>query len=117
MLARSARELMELVFGDEYVYDALGLVAITVGMGIYLCAATLNQTALAAKRAAQAAVCWVVAAAVFVVWMLLPIVEDPLHRVEIGYPASAIVLFVSLFGLSVQRRRDRTGPRCVIGCV
>jgi hypothetical protein len=31
--------------------------------------------------------------------MLLPIVEDPIKRVEIGYPAAAIVLFISLFVL------------------
>lgn len=92
-------ELMQLVFGKKYVYERLGLAAITFGMGVYLCAATLNQAALAAKRAAQATVCWVVAAVGFVVWMLLPVVEDPLHRVEIGYPASAVVLFVSLLGL------------------
>jgi hypothetical protein len=68
-------------------------------MGIYLCAATLNQTALAARKVNQAVACWVTAATLFVVWMLLPIVEDPIKRVEIGYPAAAIVLFVSLFVL------------------
>ncbi|MBI5311219.1 MAG: oligosaccharide flippase family protein [Actinobacteria bacterium] len=91
--------LMKLVFGEEYAYERAGLAAITLGMGVYLCAATLNQAALAARRTAQATVCWLIAAVGFVVWMLLPVVEDPLRRVEIGYPASAILLFVSLFGL------------------
>lgn len=91
--------LMKLTFGHKYVYERLGLAAITVGMGVYLCAATLNQAALAARRTTQATACWVVAAVGFVVWMLLPIVDDPLQRVEIGYPASALVLFVSLLSL------------------
>lgn len=91
--------LMKLVFGSQYEYERLGLVLITVGMGIYLCAATLNQTALAAKRTGAAVCCWLGATAVFLVWMLLPVVEDPLTRVEIGYPVSASVLFVSLFWL------------------
>ncbi|MBK5230589.1 MAG: hypothetical protein JJE27_05375 [Thermoleophilia bacterium] len=91
--------LMRLVFGEEYVYGRAGLAAITAGMGIYLCAATLNQAALAARRAARATVCWVTAALAFVVWMLLPVVDDPLHRVEVGYPASALLLFILLLRL------------------
>ena len=35
----------------------------------------------------------------FVVWMFLPVVDDPLTRVEIGYPLAALVLFISLFVL------------------
>lgn len=91
--------LMKLVFGEEYVYERAGLIAITAGMGIYLCAATLNQTALAARRTGLAAACWVTSTAAFVTWMLLPVVDDPLRRVEIGYPASALLLFVSLFAV------------------
>lgn len=91
--------LMKLVFGPDYVYGRLGLAAITAGMGVYLCAATLNQAALAARRTAQATACWIVAAVGFVVWMLLPIVDDPLQRVEVGYPASAFLLFVLLLAL------------------
>ncbi|MBI4897991.1 MAG: oligosaccharide flippase family protein [Actinobacteria bacterium] len=91
--------LMKLVFGPDYVYGRLGLAAITAGMGVYLCAATLNQAALAARRTAQATACWITAAVGFVVWMLLPIVDDPLQRVEIGYPASAFLLFALLLGL------------------
>lgn len=99
-------ELMKLVFGEQYEYGRVGLVLITVGMGIYLSAATLNQTALAAKRTGAAVCCWLVATAAFLVWMLVPVVEDPLTRVEIGYPASALILFVSLFVLY-----ERATPR------
>lgn len=91
--------LMKIVFGSQYEYGRLGLVAITVGMGIYLSAATLNQTALAAKRTGAAVCCWLLATAAFLTWMLLPVVEDPLTRVEIGYPVSAAILFASLFAL------------------
>ncbi len=91
--------LMRLVFGSQYEYGRLGLIAITVGMGIYLCAATLNQTALAAKRTGAAVACWLTATIAFLAWMLSPIVEDPLTRVEIGYPASSLILFTLLFVL------------------
>ena len=54
--------LMDLFFGSEFDYDRGGLVLVSLGMGLYLAAATLNQAALARGRAPQAAVCWVVAA-------------------------------------------------------
>ena len=53
---------MDLVFGGEFDYDRLGLVLISVGMGLYLAAATLNQALLARNQARQACACWVVAA-------------------------------------------------------
>jgi hypothetical protein len=31
--------------------------------------------------------------------MFLPFIDSPLHRVEAGYPLSALILFVSLFVL------------------
>jgi O-antigen/teichoic acid export membrane protein len=91
--------IMDLLFDNKYEFDRIGLVAISVGMGIYLCAATLNQTALAARKVQQAVACWLGAATLFVVWMFLPIVDDPITRVEIGYPLSALVLFLSLLVL------------------
>lgn len=95
-------ELMKLVFGSQYEYGRWGLVAITIGMGIYLSAATLNQTALAAKRTGAAVWCWLAATVAFLAWMLAPVVEDPLTRVVIGYPASSLILFVSLLVLYVR---------------
>ena len=44
---------MDLVFGGEFAYDRLGLVLISVGMGLYLAAATLNQALLARNQARQ----------------------------------------------------------------
>lgn len=98
--------LMQTVLGDDYVYGRLGLVAVTLGMGLYLCAATLNQSALAAGRIREAVACWVIATVAFVTWLLLPLHDSALTRVEIGYPASALLLFVMLFVLY-----ERSTPR------
>ncbi len=106
VLAAIGPWIMDLLFDNKYDFTRIELVAIAAGMGIYLCAATLNQTALAARKAAQAVYCWVIAAGAFVVWMLLPIVEKPLTRVEIGYPAAALLLFGMLFVLY-----ERVTPR------
>ncbi|MGH2905375.1 MAG: lipopolysaccharide biosynthesis protein [Solirubrobacterales bacterium] len=92
-------KLMQIVFGDKYVFERAELVAITVGMGIYLCGATLNQTALAAKKTGIAVVCWLAATGFFLIWEFAGFVEDPIERVAIGYPAAAAILFVSLFVL------------------
>src|SRR5207247_11422074 len=52
--------LMHVVFGKSSShYGRLGLVAVSVGMGLYLSAATLNQAALARGRTTHAAVRWV----------------------------------------------------------
>ena len=51
--------LMDLVFGGDFDYERGGLVLVSVGMGLYLSAATLNQALLAHGRAPQAAApCW-----------------------------------------------------------
>jgi O-antigen/teichoic acid export membrane protein len=92
-------KIMDILFDNKYDFSRAALVSIGAGMGIYLCAATLNQTALAARKAAQAVYCWIFAAGCFVVWMLLPIVKNPITRVEIGYPAAAFILFASLLVL------------------
>jgi O-antigen/teichoic acid export membrane protein len=91
---------MHVLFGDKgFDYDRLGLVAIGAGMGLYLCAATLNQAALARGRAAQAAVCWVVSAAAYVVFLLIPGWSDRVLQLEVGYLAGAAVLCALLYGL------------------
>jgi O-antigen/teichoic acid export membrane protein len=91
---------MHLLFGDKgFDYGRFGLVAIGVGMGLYLCGATLNQAALAAGRAAQAAVCWVVSAAVYVVFLLIPGWSERVLQLEIGFLVSAAVLCALLYGL------------------
>jgi O-antigen/teichoic acid export membrane protein len=91
---------MHLVFGDKgFDYGRFGLVAIGVGMGLYLCGATLNQAALAAGRATQACVCWVVAAAVYVVFLLVPGFDDRVLQLELGFLFGALVLCAELYWL------------------
>jgi O-antigen/teichoic acid export membrane protein len=94
--------IMELVFGKKYVFERGELVAVTLGMGIYLCAATLNQTALAARRTGIAVFCWLAATLFFVVWEYGGFVSDPLDRVAIGYPVTALILFSALFVLYLR---------------
>ena len=55
-------------------------------MGLHLTSGALNQAALARDRARAAAACWLLAAVVFVGWMLTPaVVHGQLLRAEIGY--------------------------------
>ena len=77
--------VMEHVLGSDYAYGRVGLAVIALGMGCHLCAGTLNQAALARGRASAAAASWLAVAAAFVVWMLVPLVDDVLLRAEIGY--------------------------------
>lgn len=91
--------IMEIVFGKKYVFDRSDLVLITAGMGVYLCAATLNQTALAAKKTGLAVACWLTATTFFVIWEYGGFVKDPIDRVAYGYPAASLILFALLFTL------------------
>ena len=97
-------------------------------MGLHLASGALNQAALARDRARGAAVCWLLAAVVFVAWMLTPAVAEQLLRTEIGYagataPAGAAAVRALPPGLAADpaatplspaphRARDRAGrPR------
>jgi O-antigen/teichoic acid export membrane protein len=91
-------ELMQIAFGDKFTYDRAGLLIVTVGMGFYLAAATFNQAALAQGQARRAAMCWIGCAAGFVVWNLLPVLDE-FRRVEVGFTGSAMLLCGLLFVL------------------
>jgi O-antigen/teichoic acid export membrane protein len=91
---------MHVLFGDKgFDYGRFGLVAIGVGMGLYLCGATLNQAALARGRAGQAAACWIAAAAAYVVFLAIPGWHDRVVQLEVGFLFGAAVLSVLLYGL------------------
>jgi hypothetical protein len=77
-------------------------------MGLHLASGALNQAALARDRARAAAGCWLLAAAVFVAWMLLPAVGDQLLRAEIGYAGATALLTATLTVL--YRRGGRASP-------
>ena len=90
---------MDLVFGDEFDYDRLGLVLVSIGMGMYLAAATLNQALLARGQARAACVAWVAAAGAFVVFLLAVDFDDPVLGVEVGYIGAAALLSGLLYAL------------------
>jgi O-antigen/teichoic acid export membrane protein len=88
---------MEILFGDDgFDYGRVGLALVALGMGCHLAAGTLNQAALARGRQRQAALAWIGAAVVLVVWLLVPVVDDVLLRVEVGYLGSTALLCAAL---------------------
>jgi O-antigen/teichoic acid export membrane protein len=84
--------VMDVVFGGDAHYDRGGLVLISLGMGLYLSAATLNQALLARGLVRQAASVWVASAVAFVVLLLLPGFHDRVLQVETSYVAAAVLL-------------------------
>jgi O-antigen/teichoic acid export membrane protein len=98
---------MNVLFGHGYDYGRVGLAVIALGMGFHLCAGTLNQAALARGHARGAATMWLVAAAAFIVWMVVPVIDDELVRAEVGY-AGAAVLLCSLLGSLYRTDRQLT---------
>jgi len=83
---------MDLLFDDSADYGRWGLALVALGMGFHLMAGTLNQAALARDDAARASAAWLLAALAFVVWLVAPVVDDPLLRAEVGYLGAAALL-------------------------
>ncbi|HEY6780678.1 MAG TPA: molybdopterin-dependent oxidoreductase, partial [Thermoleophilaceae bacterium] len=98
--------VMDVVFGDEFDYDRLGLVLVSIGMGLYLSAATLNQALLAHGRAKHATGAWAAAALGFVAFLLLIEFDDRVLQVELGYLGGAALLCTLL--LTLYRRTEMT---------
>ncbi len=94
------------LFGQPYTYGRFGLALIGLGMGMHLTSGALNQAALARNRARQAATCWLAAAIVFIIWMLLPAVGNQVLRAELGY-FGATSLLALLLALLYRRRAPR----------
>jgi O-antigen/teichoic acid export membrane protein len=88
--------VMKALFGQSFEYGRVGLALIGLGMGMHLTSGALNQAALARNQARTAASCWIVAAVVFVGWMLAPLVSEELLRTEIGYLGATSLLAVML---------------------
>ena len=95
--------VMRHLFGQHFTYGRFGLALVGLGMGLHLIAGALNQAALARDQARHAAMCWLGAASLFMVWMLLPLIGDQLLRVEVGYPGATAALALALWLL--YRRR------------
>ena len=95
-------ELMQIAFGKNHTYQRIDLIIVSIGMGIYLSAATLNQAALAKGQVRRASFCWIGCAIAFVAWVLIPIIDNDFHRVEIGYLGVAALLCALLYWLYRQ---------------
>jgi O-antigen/teichoic acid export membrane protein len=85
--------VMTALLGDKgYQYGRFGLAVVGLGMGFHLISGTLNQAALARGRAPLAALAWLTAAALFVVFVAEPTISAQVTRVEVGYFGAALVL-------------------------
>lgn len=91
--------VMDLLFGGEFDYERGGLVLVSLGMGLYLAAATLNQALLAHGRARQASAAWVACAAAFALFLLIADFDDRVLQVEIAFLGAAAVLCALLHTL------------------
>jgi O-antigen/teichoic acid export membrane protein len=114
VVAVAGPELMQVAFGDKFTYDRAGLLIVTAGMGFYLASGTLNQAALAQGQARGAAARWVVCAAGFIAWNLVP-VFDEFRRVEVGFAGAAALLCGLLYLLyrhppKAPRPEDMVAP-------
>ncbi len=97
--------LQHVFFGQDFTYKGTGLALIGIGMGLHLTSGALNQAALARDRARAAAACWLLAAALFVAWMLTPAISEQLLRAEVGYAGATAVLVLALATLYRQGTR------------
>ena len=92
--------LMDVLFGGDFDYGRGGLVLVSVGMGLYLSAATLNQALLAHGARAQAAHgVGRAARSSFALFLLLVDFDDRVLQVEIAL-----------------RRRGRGAVRAALTC-
>jgi O-antigen/teichoic acid export membrane protein len=98
--------LMDLLFGGDFEYERGGLVLVSIGMGLYLAAATLNQALLAHARAPQAAGVWAVCAAAFALFLLLVEFDDRVLQVELAFLGAAALLAMLLFLLYREAHAD-----------
>jgi O-antigen/teichoic acid export membrane protein len=89
--------VMSHVFGQDYDYGRVGLALVGLGMGLHLIAGTFNQAALARHQHRVASSAWLSCGAAFLIWTFVPVVSDPLLRVEIGYAATTAVLAILLY--------------------
>ncbi len=98
--------LMQIAFSKKFTYDRAGLLLITIGMGLYLSAVTINQACVAQGQVRRAAARWISCAAFFIGWNFLPLVENEFRRVEIGFVLTAGLLGGLLF-LIYRRPHER----------
>lgn len=93
---------MDVLFGGDFDYGRVGLALVALGMGCHLASGTLNQAALARGGQKQAAAAWITAAVLLIGWIAVPVIDDVLLRVEVGYLGATLLLSVLL--ASIYRR-------------
>jgi O-antigen/teichoic acid export membrane protein len=105
--------VMTALLGNKgFHYGRVGLAVVALGMGLHLAAGTLNQAALARGRAGMAAIGWLIAAALFVLFVATPTITAVVTRVEVGYFVAALVLCGMLWAVY---RRGPVRERAVTG--
>jgi len=97
--------IVRALFDIDRSLSGPGLALVGLGMGFHLVAGTLNQAALARGRAGAAAIAWLLCAALFMAWMLSPLIDDQLLRTEAGYCGATALLCGLLAAL--YRRQPR----------
>jgi O-antigen/teichoic acid export membrane protein len=102
LLAVGPFAMKEVLFGQRFDYSRFGLALIGLGMGTHLISGALNQAALARDQAQAAAACWLASAAIFLAWMVVPVLGDQLLRTEVGYFGATALLAIML--AAVYRR-------------
>jgi len=85
-------KLMQIAFGADHTYDRLGLLLVTAGMGLYLSTVTVNQACVAQGQARRASIRWISCAIFFIVWTVVPFIDDGNLRVELGFALTAFLL-------------------------
>jgi O-antigen/teichoic acid export membrane protein len=106
-------QLMHIAFGKKFDYDRLGLLIVTLGMGLYLSAVTFNQACLAQGQVRRASARWIGCAVFFVGWCLLPLIDNEFRRVEIGFTLTAgalLTLLYLIYRRPVERAEDVPDP-------
>jgi len=104
---------MQIAFGKSFTYDRLGLVLVSIGMGLYLASVTINQACTAQGKVRRAAARWIACALGFIAWNFVPIVADQFRRVEVGFLLSAAILLALLLWVYKDpraRRGDAPSP-------
>jgi O-antigen/teichoic acid export membrane protein len=85
--------VMTALLGNKgFHYGRFGLAIVAIGMGLHLVSGTLNQAALARRRAGVASIAWLIAAAVFVAFVAAPTISSEVNRVEVGYFLATLLL-------------------------
>jgi O-antigen/teichoic acid export membrane protein len=98
---------MQIAFGKSFTYDRLGLVLVSIGMGLYLASVTINQACTAQGKVRRAAARWTTCSLGFIAWNFVPIVGDQFRRVEVGFLLSAAILLALLLWVYQDPRARR----------